>query len=178
MSLVTFFEVEGQGLAQAEAVSWIILNRFADTRFPTHPAYTSRLESLLLADPQQFQISPGIFRFWTEQGVTGERRAELAYEFYSTSPDYNGEELRQVNAIVLQVIASYSSGGIDPTEGAIFYMHTDPGTEESRIAGLRVTAEREGRLDELRAGYIPGASSWRPRVLVYNNLYSPPFPRG
>jgi hypothetical protein len=173
MSIVVFFEVEGQGLAQAEAVIWIILNRFADTRFPALPGYTSRLESLLLADPQQFHISPGIFRHWTEQGITGQRRAELAYDFYSTSPDYNGAGLRQVNEFVPQVIASYSSGGKDPTEGAIYFMHTDPGREESSIAHLRAVAEREERLDELRVGYILGESAWRPRVLVYNNLYSP-----
>ncbi len=175
MSPLIAAEVAGNGLVQARAMAWLIFNRYAQAdRFYPAPSYATRLEGLLFAD-DQFETIKNLTKFWTDQGVTGEERANSAYNYYTTSPNSSVSGVSQVFAQVNRVYTSYNSGQPDPVDGAVFCQHNDSANTYSYIQGLQNWAAGAGRLEDLRVGFVPGQNN---RDFVYNNIYSPPYPRG
>lgn len=115
----------------------------------------------------------GLFGYYNthyDPPLTGQERANTAYDWYTTSYE-GGIVLPDIDEAIRSVVEAYTNGGVDPTNGATYFAHADSYDQAiSRVDGLKAQAAQDGNTSSLTVGYLPGSD-----YLVYSNLYPPPY---
>ena len=184
--LVAINEGGAQSPQQVEYITWTILNRYANPSIATSEGFSSRLESILLSDPQQYHVvfgdpresfPGGIFPgHLAGTGPIGETKIMETYASWSNWYRYLDED--NVSA-VRNTLDTYSRGIPDPTNGADSFFHVSVRQGETRSASIRDLALSEGRLrDATATGWRKGNGLMPPwglsREMVYWRQY--PWP--
>ena len=191
LALVAYVESHGHGTGQAEAITWVLLNRISGMKsieggsFGSNPNF--RNESLVAAySMNSGQTALGIFlmdeykllktddthNFILTQSMTLEEMVDTAFTRLSNhDPKVMAEIYKSVN----DTVAAYNSRTTDPTSGSVFYGHISPGQEALVVGDLNVYAESLGLSDAFRHE-IFGSQRRNPIHLIVNNLTFAPSP--
>ena len=177
--LVAINEGGAQSSQQVEYITWTILNRYTNPNIPTTKGFSSRLESILISDPQQYHVvfgdpregyPGGIFPgYLAGTGPIGETGVTNAYASWSGWYTY----LNETNTgAVRNAIDAYNSGATDPTNGADSFFHVPMEQGEARSTSIKNLAIDEGRFrDAAAAGWLRGNGYEPPRGISRDMVY-------
>jgi hypothetical protein len=186
LAITAFVEMHGHGERQAEAITWVALNRvaigetIAGVGLYPNPNFsaTSQIAGYVLRNGQ-FAISGvlaeeygflqmGENGHWeTVGGMSIQEVSSQAYERLNNA--YDGE-VDAISEVVNDVITGYNSGAVDPTSGSVFYGHVSPDKEDLVVAGLETYAERLGLSGVFRHQVFDSSRPNNPKPLIVNNL--------
>lgn len=162
--LIVQWETGDKNLNQIEAVTWTILNSQAERN--------GTIEGLLRsgkyhASARLEAAASGLNPYNIEGHVPRSTLQGEAFADAAWNALYKGST---TSITVNRVIASYNSGDADPTNGGKYFIHVEQKWEEWYLDGIELVAAKRGLSDQLNIGSVSGD-----RVLIYNNLFAPPY---
>jgi len=184
LSLVAINEGGPQSAQQVEYITWTILNRYSNSNISIARDFSSRLESILISNPQQYHAvfgdpdkgyPGGIFSgSLAGTGPIGEVEIMTTYASWSSWYTYLNEE--NIDA-VHNAVDAYNNGATDPTNGADSFFHVSAGQGEIQSALKQNLALDEGRLrDAAATGWLIGNGLESPYGISRDMVYWRQYP--